>query len=207
VSVSTETSTEGKPPGRNSGSGDSEDLISRVACRIFRERGYHATPMRAIASAMGVQPAALYYWYSSKEELLFSIMDRAVEELTIRVRAAIDPEAGAADQLRQAITAHITAIADHLDELTVFLHETKSLDSRRREVIQAKSVRYEHIFRDILHTGIASGEFIPVDARLARFFILSGCNWLYNWYKPGGPYRPDQIAQTFGDMILHGLLP
>jgi AcrR family transcriptional regulator len=198
---------ETRAPGKNGGLGGSEDMISRVACRIFREKGYHATGMRAIADAMGMRPAALYYWYPSKEELLFRIMDRAVEELTEQVRAAIDPQVSAAEQLRQAICAHITTIADHLDELTVFLHETKSLDARRREIIQGKSGRYEHIFRDILHQGITSGEFAKVDARLARFFILSGCNWLYNWYRPGGSYKPEQIARTFGDMILQGLLP
>jgi AcrR family transcriptional regulator len=186
---------------------DSEEMISQVACRIFRERGYHATPMRSIASALGMQPAALYYWYPSKEELLFSIMDRAVEKLSELVGGAIDPKATAALRLRQAITAHITTIADHLDELTVFLHEIKSLSPQRREVIQAKSNRYEHIFRGILNEGMTAGEFTKVDARLTSFMIMAGCNWLYSWYRPGGPYRPEHIAQGFSKMILQGLLP
>src|SRR5947199_1143304 len=85
--------------------------VSRVACRIFRERGYHATSMRAIASALGMQPAALYYYYPGKEDLLFSIMDAAVDALTLRVERSIDPDARPCDQLRQAMEAHITAIA------------------------------------------------------------------------------------------------
>jgi TetR/AcrR family transcriptional regulator, cholesterol catabolism regulator len=184
-----------------------EQTISAVACRIFRERGYHATSMRAIASALGMQPAALYYYYPGKEELLFSIMDTAVEALTSYVLGHIDPEAPAPERLRQGITAHITAIADHLDELSVFLHEMKALNPKHREIIQTKSSRYEHIFRDILHDGIASEEFANVDPRLARFMVLSACNWIYNWYKPEGSYSPEDIAAGFGTMILHGLLP
>jgi len=183
-----------------------EETISAVACHIFRERGYHATSMRAIASALGMQPAALYYYYPGKEELLFSIMDTAVEALTSYVETHIDPEATAPERLRQAITAHVTAIAYHLDELSVFLHEMKSLSPKRRELIQAKSNRYEHIFRDILHDGITSKQFNDVDPRLARFMVLAACNWIYNWYKPEGTYNPEDIAQAFGDMMLHGLL-
>jgi AcrR family transcriptional regulator len=182
-----------------------EDQVSRVACRIFRERGYHATSMRAISSALGWQPAALYYYYASKEELLFSIMENAVDTLTAYVREHVDPEDPPPERLRQAITAHITLIADHLDELSVFLHEMKSLSSRKREVIQAKSARYEHIFRDILHDGIESGEFAIENPRLARYLILSACNWIYNWYRPEGSYRPADIASTFNDMILNGV--
>jgi AcrR family transcriptional regulator len=179
--------------------------VSRVACRIFRERGYHATSMRAIASALGWQPAALYYYYESKEDLLFRIMETAVETLTDYVREHIDPSSSPTERLRQAITAHVVLIADHLDELTVFLHEMKSLGPKRREVIQAKTARYEHIFRDILRDGVVTGDLARVDTRLARYLILSACNWLYNWYKPEGSYPPEKIASGFCDMILNGL--
>lgn len=179
--------------------------ISRVACRIFRERGYHATSMRTIAAALGWQPAALYYYYPSKEELLFSIMDGAIDELSSRVRQAIDETAPPRMRLRQAMDAHITAVADHLDELSVFLNEIKALGAERRGCIQQKRDRYEHIFRDILEVGIASGDLVNADPRLAGFLILAACNWLYSWYHPEGCYRPEEIAQAFGDMILNGL--
>jgi AcrR family transcriptional regulator len=182
-----------------------EDEVSRVACRIFRERGYHATSMRAIASALGWQPAALYHYYTGKEELLFSIMQRAVDTLTQFVREHVDQGSPPPERLRQAITAHTTLIADHLDELSVFLHEMKALSPKKRELIQAKSARYEHIFRDILHDGIASGEFEIANPRLARYLILSACNWIYNWYRPDGSYRPETIAAAFSDMILNGV--
>lgn len=183
-----------------------EAYVSRVACRIFRERGYHATSMRTIASALGWQPAALYYYYPGKEDLLFSIMDGAVDALTRRVLEAIEPHASAPSRLRQAITAHITSVVDHLDELSVFLNETKALGAERQQVIQAKRDRYESIFRDILAEGMASGELAGSDPRLAGFLVLAACNWLYNWYSPEGDYNPSKIADAVGDMILHGLL-
>jgi len=183
------------------------EYVSRVACRIFREHGYHATSMRAISSALGWQPAALYYYYDSKEALLFRIMESAVDTLSTYVREHIDPHAAAPQRLTQAMTAHITLIAEHLDELSVFLHEMKALGPKRQELLIAKRNRYEHIFRDILHNGINSGEFANIDPRLARFMILAACNWLYNWYRPEGTYQPEEIARSFSQMFLHGLLP
>jgi AcrR family transcriptional regulator len=162
--------------------------------------------MRAIASALGWQPAALYYYYPGKEELLFSIMDAAVDALTHRVLESIDQHAPAPERLRQAITAHVTSVADHLDELSVFLHETKALGKERQAIIQTKRERYEAIFLDILADGIASGELRAENPRLAGFLVLATCNWLYSWYSPEGEHTPHEIARTFGDMILHGLL-
>lgn len=181
------------------------DEVSRVACRIFRERGYHATSMRAIASSLGWQPAALYYYYPGKEDLLFSIMDSAVDALTARVLAAVDPAASPPERLRSAIGAHISAVADHLDELSVFLNEIKALGPENRRRIQAKRDRYEHIFRDILDEGVRNRDLVDVDPRLAGFLILAACNWLYSWYHPEGEYTPEEIAEAFSGMILGGI--
>lgn len=199
------TAIRGEGRQAESGKAAGEEQISRVACRIFRERGYHATSMRAIASALGWQPAALYYYYAGKQDLLFAIMETAVDTLTHFVLEHVDPDASPIERLRQAVTAHVTLIAGHLDELSVFLHEMKALDPKRREVIQAKTARYEHIFRDILHDGMRSGELAQVDPRLARYMIMSACNWMYNWYRPEGPYSPPEIAREFCDMLLNGL--
>jgi AcrR family transcriptional regulator len=189
----------------NAAESSTAEEVSRVACRIFRERGYHATSMRAIASSLGWQPAALYYYYPGKEDLLFSIMDSAVEALTARVLAAIDGDASPPERLRAAIAAHITAVADHLDELSVFLNEIKALGPENRACLQAKRDRYEHIFRDILEEGVQRGSLADVDPRLAGFLILAACNWLYTWYQPAGEYTPEEIADEFSRMILRGI--
>ena len=203
--MTTATPPEPKAPVRERGAG--EESIFRVASQIFRERGYHATSMRAISSALGMQPAALYYYYPGKENLLFRIMESAIDALTARVIEAVNPADPAPQRLRQAIDAHVTAVADHLDELGVFFQELRALSPKSRELIQAKRDRYERIFRDILQDGVDSGELTKVDPRLAGFVILAACNWLYSWFKPDGAYRPEEIATAFGDMLLHGLLP
>jgi AcrR family transcriptional regulator len=127
------------------------------------------------------------------------------EQLLLPTRRAHRPRRPPPERLRQAITAHVTLIADHLDEFSVFLHEMKALSPERQEILQAKSARYEHIFRDIITEGIKRGDFATSDPRLARYLILSACNWIYNWYNPDGPYRPAGIAEAFSNLILNTL--
>lgn len=182
------------------------DQILAAAEQLFSERGYHATTIRDIADAAGMQSGSLYAHISSKEDLLFEIMDQGAD----RFLAALEPIAGAdlsaADKLRLGLAAHITTVSEHIGAARIFLHEWRALERQRRQVIQAKRDRYEELWAQIIAAGVASGEFRHVDDRFSRLLILSAANWLYTWYQPGGQLGPATIANRFADVILTGLL-
>ena len=69
------------------------DAIEASAVELFAELGYHATSMRAIAASVGVQPAAIYHWYPSKEAILIRLQDEFMERLTEQ-RAGVDGATG-----------------------------------------------------------------------------------------------------------------
>src|SRR5882724_3131030 len=54
-------------------------LILETALRLFRERGYDRTTMRAIADEAGVSVGNAYYYFSSKEHLIQGFYDRMQE--------------------------------------------------------------------------------------------------------------------------------
>jgi AcrR family transcriptional regulator len=58
------------------------ELIARTALRLFRERGYEATTMRAIAAEAGVSVGNAYYYFSSKEELIQLYYEHSQEDHT-----------------------------------------------------------------------------------------------------------------------------
>lgn len=62
-------------------------LILETALRLFRERGYDKTTMRAIAQEAGVSVGNAYYYFSSKEHLVQGFYDRIAEEH----QAAVEP--------------------------------------------------------------------------------------------------------------------
>jgi AcrR family transcriptional regulator len=55
------------------------EQIVETALRLFRDRGYEATTMRAIAAEAGVSVGNAYYYFRSKEQLIQAYYDRAQE--------------------------------------------------------------------------------------------------------------------------------
>ncbi|WP_449064010.1 TetR family transcriptional regulator [Planomonospora algeriensis] len=69
-----------EPTRRTRGSDRTREAIVETALRLFRERGYEATTMRAIAAEAGVSVGNAYYYFSSKEALVQAYYDRAQAE-------------------------------------------------------------------------------------------------------------------------------
>ncbi|MBB5130409.1 AcrR family transcriptional regulator [Thermocatellispora tengchongensis] len=83
-----------EPTRRGRGSEATRELIVETALRLFRERGYEATTMRAIAAEAGVSVGNAYYYFSSKEALIQAYYDRAQREHEAACRALLDRERG-----------------------------------------------------------------------------------------------------------------
>ncbi len=69
-----------EPTQRSRGSDKTREIIVETALRLFRERGYEATTMRAIAAEAGVSVGNAYYYFASKEALIQAYYDRAQTE-------------------------------------------------------------------------------------------------------------------------------
>ena len=68
---------------------DAAERILKAAIVLFRERGYHGSSMRTLARALRMEAASLYYHFRSKQEILFAILDRTLDDLLARLRAAV----------------------------------------------------------------------------------------------------------------------
>jgi AcrR family transcriptional regulator len=65
--------------------------ILRQAAAVFCTRGYHQASIRDIARATGVSLAGLYYYFSSKEHLLYLIQRHAFQTMLESARATLEP--------------------------------------------------------------------------------------------------------------------
>ena len=95
---------------------------------------------------------------------------------------------------------------DHRDEASTFLNEARALDARYREAVIAARDGYEGIFREVLRTGINSGDFNPhIDPVMATIFILSILNAVGRWYRPDGKLGREDLAHEMWEFISSGL--
>jgi AcrR family transcriptional regulator len=180
--------------------------VYEAALRLFREKGYHATSMQDIAGVVGLYKGSLYHYIGSKEDLLVQVFERAMGSLLDEVeRIAANTAAGPTAQLRAIICAHAQAVAANLDALTVYLHEWRALGGESLARVRAQRERYVELVNTVVERGFAVGEFRFADARIATLGVLGMCNWLCQWYQPGGRLSPSEIGERFADLVLDGL--
>lgn len=179
--------------------------ILRAAAMLFHARGYEGTSMKAIADVVGIQKSSLYHHFSSKDELLFEILQHTVDLATGGLQEIARSSRPAAERLRLAVRHHVINLVEDLDNVACFVEEGKALGPVHREVYIAKRDAYERCFRQIIEDGIARGEFRRADVRLAGFAVLGMCNWLVRWFHPDGPNTPEEIAAHLGDLAVAAL--
>jgi TetR/AcrR family transcriptional regulator, cholesterol catabolism regulator len=180
--------------------------VYAAALRLFREKGYHGTSMQDIAEAVGLYKGSLYHYIGGKEDLLIQAFERAMAVLLVDVeRIAADTSLSPPTQLRQIIEAHVAAVAENLDALTVYLHEFRALAGESLTTVRAQRERYAELVGQIVQRGVRLGQLETTDVRLATLGLLGMCNWMCEWYRPSGRLGADEIGRFFADLILDGL--
>jgi AcrR family transcriptional regulator len=181
--------------------------IEDVASALFRERGYAATSIRDIARALDVQGASLYAHVTSKEDVLWSIVDRAAGRFEAAADTAERATAadGASDRIATLVRVHVGIITSDPGEASVFVHEWRSLGAERRALIAERRDAYERRFRNRIEDGMGSGEFALTDPAMAAAFLLTALNGLAAWYRPDGRLTSDRIADHFVDLSVRAL--
>jgi AcrR family transcriptional regulator len=190
---------------------DSRQEILRTSARLFQQRGYDATSMNDVAAALKLSKGGLYHHFQSKDEILFEIMNHAMEITQERV---LDPVRGIADpeeRLRALIRLHIGIVLSPRDrEITVMLHENHPLPPALRKRINARKKDYIHFLENLMKEVQEQDKVRRqgkgrVSPRAAAFALLGMINWIYQWYKPEGDLQAQNLIPQFTDLILGGI--
>jgi len=187
---------------------DSRQEILRTAARLFQQRGYDATSMNDVAAALKLSKGGLYHHFQSKDEILFEIMDHAMEITEERVLTPVRSIADPDERLRALIRLHIEVVLSPRDrEITVMLHENHPLPPALRKRINTRKKEYVHFLEKLLaevqRTRHAKGSVSP---RAAAFALLGMMNWIYQWYKPEGELQAPNLVPQFTEMVFGGIL-
>ena len=179
--------------------------ILRRAADAFREKGFHGAAMRDIAKTLGMLPSNLYYYFEGKDDLLYACQKTALALLLAGARCIVRSDASAAGKIRALAKAHVLCVLEETGGSAAHL-EFRALPGKRRAEIARGRDAYERLVRGVVEAGVVSGEFRPVDAKLATLAMLGTLNSTVVWWRPEGPRRPATIADTFAELIVGGLL-
>ncbi len=181
--------------------------ILRAAQHIFAKKGFQAATVADIAKKARVSEATIYEYFSSKEELLFSIPAETISEYHEKNRELLPYIQGAANKLRFLIHRHLDLYADNRDYATVVMLILKGnrnfLKTAAYKIVQSSARNYIQVFEE----GIQNGEFrSDINPYLVRALIWGSIEHLVTRKsllgKPGDLLA---LADDIFDMIFTGI--
>ena len=178
--------------------------ILRAAAAVFRAKGFHGAGMRDIAAALGVAPGGLYYYFPSKESLLYACQDLSLSRLIALAEEQCAATGPFESRLRAVAAGHLDQTLDELGGSAAHI-EFYDLPAEQLRDIVAKRDRYERAMRALIQAGIDDGAFRSVDTKLTTLTILGALIWTVVWWRPDGPLTTEQLVDGLLDPILSGL--
>lgn len=181
-------------------------VILDVAEQLFAESGFDKTTTRAIAKKANVNIAMLSYYFGSKEQLLYAVLERFSDGLA-KVFSHIEssfqsPE----DRLRNWILAYVDYIFSNPNHARIVYRQV-SVSSKKEDIVKLVSEfnKIRNIVLKALNDGMQSGHFNKLDAQLAITSITAPVNAIViesNVMKhrlsinaPEGQLYPDEFKQ------------
>jgi AcrR family transcriptional regulator len=167
------------------------------------EHGYHGTSVRDIAVRAELSPAALYYHFASKQEVLATIMERGINRLLMRTRTAL-AEAGEAPQDQLSAIVEVQVLF-HLESQAATLlgtSEMRALEEPVRSRHKAKRQQQQRLFDQVVADGVVQGMFTTTLPQEAARAIVVMCTGVASWFSPRGRVSREQLVKRYQRLAL-----
>jgi AcrR family transcriptional regulator len=182
------------------------EQILKHAARVFYEKGYDRASIRDIAKQAEMSLAGLYYYFRSKEELLYLVQKQVFSFLLHEVKEKTESVSDPLERLRAFINNHLSYFVENIVEMKVLSHEYECLKGDYHEEIAELRRQYFQVAEDIVTEIARARATTEVDTRIAVLSLFGMMNWLYTWYRPSSDGGPDGVAEQMTTLFLDGLL-
>jgi len=174
------------------------------ATNIFYKKGYERATMRDLSRACAMSLAGLYYYFDSKERLLYLIekelFERVTQLLDRKLQGATDPE----QRVRFFIENHVEFFLSRQKAMKVLAHEDDVLTGKMGAEIADIKRDYYHRCTDFLD-GLRLAKGLQFKSRSTAMALFGMMNWLHTWYNPKLDSPPPLLAKEISDIFLSGV--
>lgn len=158
--------------------------------------------MQDIGEALGLLKGSLYYHIESKDQVLFELLTESVTDVHRRVEAAAKTTSEPATRLRAVVQVEVLAMADHLDEISIWHAEGSRLQSEFPEIARtARAV--DRILLRVLEDGQKHNAWSLSNPTLAFLAIRDMTASFVTWFDPRGAITIDEVADACARYALH----
>jgi AcrR family transcriptional regulator len=207
VGAPPELATHQRKGARSSTRQKAESLL-RAAAAIIADQGFEATAIRDVGRRLEVSLGGMYYYFASKDDLLFQIQHRTFTALLeAQQRAAAEP-GSPRDRLRRLLAGHLGFFVTHPNEMKICTYELDSLKGEPYDRVLAVRRQYYRIVADVV-AQLANGSQGKVRessrSRHITLFIFGMLNWAFMWYRASKDGPVDALADEMLDLVLTGI--
>jgi len=184
--------------------------ILDFATEVFADKGYEGASMRDLSRLSGISLAGLYYYFDSKERLLYSIQKHTFSTILDRLRKRLSQESDPEQRLRIFVHNHVEyALARH-NAMKVLSHEDDVLKNGYGAELAAIKRSYYRIcvglVEEVARQRRNGARLGPASIRTAVMSLFGTMNWLYTWHNPKSDPDAETLARHISDLFLQGML-
>ena len=180
--------------------------IYQVIARLFAYRGYHSTSMREIARELGMNQSSLYHYFASKQDILFTLMNDAMDDVLAILEEISSTDLLPEDRLNRVLSFYTQYYAGDQERLILLINEMNSLNEEYRSILVRKQRRYVQLIKSILEELAAQGKIKQIDPAVATFAFFGMVHYTIKWYHKDGPVSLEQLANSFVEIFTKGIL-
>jgi AcrR family transcriptional regulator len=197
-----------KTPERPSAEGRNRDSsVIAAAIAVMSQKGYSGTSIQEVADRVGVLKGSLYHYFSSKEELLFRILDESHEESVVIADAVAALGLEPLEELKEYLTRQSIWYLKNVERANIFFTESRNLTGDRRDLVKQRGVQFEKHMRDLIAAAQEEGQIrSQVDVSLLTRFVIGSLNNVRLWpSRSQGTFTDDQLVSALIELVINGL--
>jgi TetR/AcrR family transcriptional regulator, cholesterol catabolism regulator len=178
--------------------------ILNHATEVFYEKGYEGASMRDLSRASGMSLSGLYYYFESKEKLLYLIQKHTFTTIMERLRQRLAEVSDLERRIRVFILNHLEYFLANRKAMKVLSHEDDVLKNSFGAEIASLKREYYRICIELLH-DFKQAKRLEFSSRMAVLSLFGMMNWIYTWYNPRVDAGAAELSREMGDIFLRGI--
>jgi len=175
------------------------------ATAVFCDKGYAAASMRDLSRATGMSLAGLYYYFESKEKLLYLIQKHAFEIILAGMRKRLEGVADPEQRVRVFIQNHLEYFLANQKAMKVLSHEDEALKNSYGAEVRAIKREYYRICLGLVE-DLMRARRVEFSGRIAVLSLFGMMNWIYTWHNPRVDADAGVLARQMSEIFLNGVL-
>ena len=199
-----------------------EEILAH-ATDVFYEKGYEGASMRDLSRATGMSLAGLYYYFESKEKLLYLIQKHTFSTIIERLRQRLEEAADPEQRIRIFIQNHLEYFLANKKGMKVLTHEDEVLKDKYADEVRALKREYYRVCLGLMEDFLRSGRSRSandakrrstdrdpqreITPRIAVLSLFGMVNWFYTWHNPRVDANAKALAAEMSGIFLYGVLP